>query len=174
MGSFTAPNLWLLATCRRMWFDWRVGCSVAPTHSHFLRHEERAELNTSHPDESCWRAERQVKTFRNGTAWADVHPHLPERGSGVRQVVGWKATPYRSRGPALLRHRCEDTSARSHERKIARAQDRLAPTHCLSCRDVDSVDKKKAGSRAGFFLLSGGRYWDRTSDFHRVKVALYR
>jgi len=20
----------------------------------------------------------------------------------------------------------------------------------------------------------GGRYWDRTSDFHRVKVALYR
>ena len=92
---------------------------VAPTHSHFLRHEERAGLDTSHPDESWWRAERQVKTFRNGTAWADVHPHLPERGSGVRQVVGWKATPYRGRGPALLRHRCEDTSARSHERKIA-------------------------------------------------------
>ena len=21
---------------------------------------------------------------------------------------------------------------------------------------------------------TGGRYWDRTSDFHRVKVALYR
>ena len=26
---------------------------------------------------------------------------------------------------------------------------------------------------AGFFLF-GGRYWDRTSGFHRVKVALYR
>ena len=60
MGSFTAPNLWLLAKCRRMWFDWRVGCSVAPTHSHFLRHEERAELDTSHPDESWWRAELQM------------------------------------------------------------------------------------------------------------------
>jgi hypothetical protein len=40
---------------------------------------------------------------------------------------------------------------------------------------------EKQRSRDGFVALfgvfeiaAGGRYWDRTSDFHRVKVALYR
>ena len=30
------------------------------------------------------------------------------------------------------------------------------------------------GLLAFFGLSDGGRYWDRTSGFHRVKVALYR
>ena len=31
-----------------------------------------------------------------------------------------------------------------------------------------------AGSNKLIGLSVGGRYWDRTSGFHRVKVALYR
>ena len=48
------------------------------------------------------------------------------------------------------------------------------PNPHSSCWDVSGANKKKAGTLAGFLALSGGRYWDRTSDFHRVKVALYR
>ena len=41
-------------------------------------------------------------------------------------------------------------------------------------RKKGSQEQQSPQMRAKKMGVHGGRYWDRTSDFHRVKVALYR
>jgi len=44
----------------------------------------------------------------------------------------------------------------------------------LTGRKKGRSERQSPQTRASDTEIGGGRYWDRTSGFHRVKVALYR